>query len=211
MSIFEYHLHERGYRKIAGVDEAGRGPLAGPVVAACCLLPYGFELIGIDDSKKVDAALRKEIYQSLINDPKVEYSVAIVDVEKIDRLNILHATLYGMKKAILEMKNQPDYLLVDGNQLPDVDIAKEAIVSGDAYSLSIAAASIIAKCTRDELMEKYHEQFSNYKFDQNKGYGTAEHLRALEKYGPCPIHRKSFEPVKKLFNKREEQLGLSFE
>jgi len=211
MSIFEYHLHERGYRKIAGVDEAGRGPLAGPVVTACCVLPYGFELIGIDDSKKVDADLRKQIYQTLINDPKVEYSIAVIDVETIDRLNILHATLYGMKKAVLGMKNKPDYLLIDGNQVPDVDIAKEAVVSGDAYSLSIAAASIIAKCTRDAIMENYHQKFPNYKFDRHKGYGTPDHLDALEKYGPCSIHRKSFEPIKKFFKSEEVQLDLSLE
>lgn len=195
MSIFESHLHQVGYQNVAGVDEAGRGPLAGPVVIAACLLPKGFELIGIDDSKKLTPKKREELYSLLINHPDVVYSISTIDAKTIDQINILQATLLGMKKAVQSMQKKPDYLLIDGNQAPEIDIAKETVVAGDRFCVCIAAASILAKCYRDALMGELHDKWPVYGFDRNKGYGTKDHLQALKKHGPCPVHRRSFEPV----------------
>lgn len=193
---FEKKARRRGFKAIAGIDEAGRGPLAGPVVAAACMLPKGALIEGIDDSKKLTPEKRMEVYEKIIAYPQVCFGIGIIDSIIIDQINILRATLEAMMLAVAHLSNQPDYLLVDGNQLPPFHIPAEAIVDGDALSFSIAAASIIAKYTRDKIMMEYHLQWPMYGFDEHKGYGTEKHLLALQKEGPCPIHRRSFEPVK---------------
>jgi ribonuclease HII len=196
MQHCENLLYRKGYRAICGVDEAGRGPLAGPVVAAGCILPPGFFLENLNDSKQVPAEMRKKLYETLIRYPGIIYGIGIVDAETIDRVNILQATFRAMKEAIEKLNNPVDYLLFDGNQYPFFSIPSLGIVKGDSLSLSVAAASILAKETRDRIMVEYHEEWSEYGFDENKGYGTREHLEALERVGPCPIHRRSFDPVK---------------
>ncbi len=198
MSVFERDLAMRGFSCVAGVDEAGRGPLAGPVVAAACVLYPGFFLFGLNDSKQLTAEKRSELYLSLVNDPLIFYGLGVVDVEEIDRLNILQASLLAMQKALLTLPKRPDYMLVDGNVLPKVDFPGKAIVEGDAKSLSIAAASVFAKVTRDRLMDELDEKYPLYGFKKHKGYATLEHRKAIEEFGPCPIHRKSFEPIKTL-------------
>ena len=202
MSLLEKELRLRGYRKIAGVDEAGRGPLAGPVVAAACILPEEFLLNQLDDSKKLSPLQRDALYEALVQDPCVFYGIGIVEPADIDRINILQATFLAMQKAVLDLPGSPDYLLVDGNRLPKVSIAAKAVVKGDSLSLSIAAASILAKVTRDRILEKLDLEYPLYGFKKHKGYGTADHLRAIELHGPCIAHRKSFEPIKSLLEPR---------
>lgn len=198
MSLFERALAEQGFAFIAGVDEAGRGPLAGPVVAAACVLYPCFFLPGLNDSKQLTAEKREELYRALTGDPRVIYGLGVVDVADIDRLNILQASLLAMQKALLVLPEKPDYVLVDGNALPKIDLPAKAIVDGDAKSVSIAAASILAKVTRDRMLEELDIQYPLYGFKKHKGYATVEHMRAIEEHGPCPIHRKSFEPIKTL-------------
>lgn len=198
MSKFEIELRQIGYKFIAGVDEAGRGPLAGPVVAAACILPEGFKLKDLNDSKQVAPQKRKELYQELTNSKDVIYSVGIIDSKTIDQINILQASLRAMEMAIFSLTQKPDILLIDGNQLPTTSIPSKAIIQGDSLSISIAAASIIAKQTRDAIMEEYHLKWPEYDFFDHKGYGTKKHLEALAKYGPCEIHRRSFEHVEDL-------------
>lgn len=193
---FEKRARRKGFQRIAGIDEAGRGPLAGPVVAAACVFPKNFSLKGIDDSKKLSAEERFRLYEELIHHPEVDYGVGIIDALIIDEINILQATFQAMQIAIASLSNQPDYLLVDGPHLPKTDIFGEGIVDGDALCFSIAAASIIAKETRDRIMKKYHLEWPQYGFDRHKGYGTEQHLMALNLHGPCPIHRRSFSPIK---------------
>ncbi|MCB1116102.1 MAG: ribonuclease HII [Chlamydiia bacterium] len=195
---FEEAAFSKGRRLIAGVDEAGRGPLAGPVVAAACILPKGYALAGIDDSKKLTPLQRKEIYDILTNDPDVIFGIGIVQSPLIDEINILKASLHAMALAIQDLSVEPDYLLIDGNFLPPTHIAAKAVIKGDSRSISIGAASIIAKQKRDLLMCEYHEKFPHYGFDKHKGYGTKMHIEALKKHGPCPIHRTSFAPVRSL-------------
>lgn len=193
LSLEERLRQERGYEKIAGIDEAGRGPLAGPVVAAACILPRTDLLRGIDDSKKLDGQERYKLYERLIAEPNIAYGVGVVEPCEIDRINIHHATLKAMSIALARLPVRPDYILVDGKYLPaQQEIAGEAVVDGDRLVYCIAAASIIAKVTRDHIMMGYHELFPSYRFDTHKGYGTKTHLRAIELYGLCPIHRKSF-------------------
>jgi ribonuclease HII len=199
MSIFEKTLTEKGYQNIAGIDEAGRGPLAGPLVVSACILPKGFFLDGLNDSKKVSKGLRKLLYKKLINNSNVVYASIYIDEKTIDQMNIFQATMYGMAQVTKLLKVKPDYLLVDGNQLPDIPINKEAIVAGDMYSISIAAASIIAKEERDDFMKKMQKKYPNFTFEKHKGYATKQHIKEIELYGPTPIHRKSFEPVKSIF------------
>ncbi len=198
MSFFESKLYQEGYRNVCGVDEAGRGPLAGPVVAAAVVLPKNFLLKGLNDSKKVEKKRRKELFKQIVEDKKIHYATGIVDTSEIDKINILQATLLAMKIAIENLILPPDYLLIDGNISPKVPYPNQTLVKGDQLSLSIAAASIIAKCMRDEIMEKYHTLWPNYGFNSHKGYGTKKHLEAIQTFGPCSIHRKSFEPVKSL-------------
>ena len=185
---FEERAIKNGFKAIAGVDEAGRGPLAGPVVAASCILPQNFPLEGIDDSKKLSPKKRAALFEELIT--HVTYGVGIVDAERIDEINILQATFEAM--CIAAEQVSPDYLLVDGNLLPKTAIPATAVVKGDSRSFSIAAASIIAKETRDRLMVEYHEKWPEYRFDKHKGYGTKLHREMIGLYGLCPIHRRTF-------------------
>ena len=169
MSKFEIELRQIGYKFIAGVDEAGRGPLAGPVVAAACILPDGFKLKDLNDSKQVAPQKRKELYQELTNSKDVIYSVGIIDSKTIDKINILQASLRAMEMAVFSLTQKPDILLIDGNQLPTTSIPSKAIIQGDSLSISIAAASIIAKQTRDAIMEEYHLKWPEYDFFDHKG------------------------------------------
>jgi len=181
----------------AGVDEAGRGPLAGPVVAAAVILDRRRVPRGIDDSKKLTEAAREGLYDRIVRS-STGWGVGIVDVEEIDRLNIYHATMLAMSRAVDALGVEPGMVLVDGNALPKWRHPAVAIVSGDALSRSIAAASIIAKVTRDRMMQEYDGQYPGYGWRQNKGYGTAEHRAALIELGPTPLHRRSFAPVAQL-------------
>lgn len=180
---------------IAGVDEAGRGPLAGPVVAAAVILDPKRPVLGLDDSKKLNETQREELFP-LICERSLAWSVIEISPAEIDQLNILRATLLGMKKAIEALVPVPSLALVDGNKPPDVDCPVRTIVQGDSLEPAISAASILAKVTRDRLMLKWHGKFPEYGFDRHKGYPTAEHLRLLEEIGPCEIHRRSFAPVR---------------
>ena len=191
MNVFESKAREGGYRAVAGVDEAGRGPLAGPVVAAAVILPPGYEHPGINDSKKLSSRQRERLY-AIIQHDAVSIGVGLSEAPLIDRVNILQATLLAMKEAVLELFPPPDFLLIDGLNRIDLATPQEAIIRGDSQSVSIAAASIIAKVSRDRLMEMYHRQFPQYNFLRNKGYGTKEHRAAIVKFGRCKIHRRSF-------------------
>jgi ribonuclease HII len=196
-----------GYRLIAGVDEAGRGPLAGPVVAACVIVNPDFTITGSDlelvnDSKKLTAKKREQLF-GLIKEKAAAVEISVISHEVIDRINILQASLLAMKKAIAACSLEPDLVLIDGNQpLPDFPIKQETIVGGDAAVFCIAAASIIAKVSRDFLMLAEDKKYPEYQFAKHKGYGTKLHLSLLEQYGPCPIHRRSFAPVKKLITQK---------
>ncbi len=194
---FEEAARVQGYSSIAGVDEAGRGPLAGPVVAAACILPEDFFLPEIDDSKQLTPEERKKFYQTLMASPGVAYGIGTVDAFIIDQINILQATLQAMAAAILQLREQPDFVLVDGNCAPVVSMPCQPLVHGDRLSQSIMAAAIIAKVTRDGQMVEYHQKWPEYGFASHKGYPTPEHLAALGKWGACPIHRRSYEPVRK--------------
>lgn len=205
MKLWEKKARESGYVRIAGVDEAGRGPLAGPVVAAACILPENVLIPGLNDSKKLLPGERLEIFQYILSIPSIEYGIGIIDALTIDQVNILQASLQAMLAAMAHLTQAPDYILVDGNKMPATPIPGEAIIKGDSLSQSIAAASIIAKVTRDQLMDIFHERWPNYGFQTNKGYATEMHLEALAKFGPCPIHRMSFSPMRS-----ESQLELQF-
>lgn len=207
---FEADAIARGFKSVAGVDEVGRGPLAGPVVAAAVILPAGFAHAEIRDSKMLSAAQREKL-APLIQQAAVSWALGIVDVEGIDRLNILRASLTAMAQALGGLSLAPDYALIDGNQkIPlavfaayGVDFAppaQQTIVKGDQLCLSIAAASIVAKVARDQMMVDYDRQFPEYGFAGHKGYGSAAHLAALRRYGPTPIHRRSFKPVRDLLD-----------
>ena len=200
IDVFSYERKARakGYALIAGVDEAGRGPLAGPVVAAACIIPEGFFLEGVNDSKQLTPQKRAMLFDRLISSSEIQYGLGVVEAEEIDQINILQATFKAMQKALERLSMTPDYVLVDGSLLPKWSYPSEAIISGDSLSYSIAAASIIAKETRDELMMAYESHHPGYGFGKHKGYGTKAHLEALQRLGPCPIHRKSFEPIKSL-------------
>lgn len=184
---------------IAGVDEAGRGPLAGPVVAAAVILDDQAPIRGLADSKKLTPLRRARLYDD-IRARALCCSVAVVSVEEIDRLNILQATLLAMQRAVKGLRLKPSKVLVDGNRLPTLDMLAEAIVSGDALVPSISAASILAKVTRDRLLDELHQQHPEYGFDRHKGYGTVEHLKALSQFGALPAHRRSFAPVARVLN-----------
>jgi ribonuclease HII len=184
-------LWQRGARAIAGVDEAGRGPLAGPVVAAAVIFPVACVVDGVDDSKKLSAARREELYSS-IQERATAIGVGIADHQEIDRINILQATFRAMYSAVDSMTVRPDHILVDGNRFPERDIPFTTIVHGDALCHAIAAASIIAKVTRDRIMLEQDALYPEYGFARHKGYGTPEHRAAIERWGLCPIHRRSF-------------------
>lgn len=192
---YEYMAYEQGYQYIAGVDEVGRGPLAGPVAAAAVILPRQFCLAGVNDSKALSEKKRQSLVGK-IKEEAVAWSVAVLSPGYIDRENILNATREAMRMAINALRPAPDYLLIDAVKIPDIKINQLPIIKGDALSISIACASIIAKVERDEMMKVYDSLYPNYGFARHKGYATREHMLALQQYGPCLIHRKSFEPIK---------------
>ncbi|MCF0127721.1 MAG: ribonuclease HII [Pseudobutyrivibrio sp.] len=185
------HKYEQTYPNIAGIDEVGRGPLAGPVVTAAVILPKDCEILYINDSKKLSAKKREELYEEIM-EKAVAVGIGMSSEARIDEINILQATYEAMRQAISELSVAPDLLLNDAVTIPGVDIKQVGIIKGDAKSISIGAASIIAKVTRDRMMEEYDKIYPEYGFAANKGYGTAEHIEALKKFGPCPIHRRSF-------------------
>lgn len=195
---FEKKAKANGFTSIAGVDEAGRGPLAGPVVAAACIIKEGVVIEGVDDSKKLSPQQRASLFDQLIGCKDVCYGIGVVDADVIDAINILQATFKAMILAVEALSLKPDFVLVDGSHLPKWKVPSLAIVKGDSRSHSIAAASILAKETRDELMKQYEEKWPGYGFGKHMGYPTQSHVEALNKLGPCPIHRRSFEPVKRL-------------
>lgn len=188
---YENKYYSQGMEYIAGIDEVGRGPFAGPVLTAAVILPKGFKYRGINDSKKLSEKKREELFD-VITQNAVEISVKMENNNIIDEINILNATLLSMSKTINSFKIKPDVVLVDALKIPNIDIKQEKIIKGDAKSISIAAASIIAKVTRDRIMKEFAQIYPEYGFDRNSGYGTAEHIKAIEKYGLCPIHRKTF-------------------
>ena len=188
-------LFSRGIFPVAGIDEAGRGPLAGPLVAAAVVLPLGFRLPGLDDSKKLTAAKRERLYAALTGNPDVRWASAHLDNHEIDRWNILRATHRAMHQAFLLLVPAPAHALIDGLPVPDFPCPHTALVGGDGLSLSIAAASIIAKVERDRAMHELDRKFPQYGFSQHKGYPTPDHLARLREHGPCPVHRRSFSPV----------------
>lgn len=196
MLRYEKELYKADYQAIAGIDEVGRGPLAGPVVAAAVILPPECKIKGLNDSKKIPKKKHQEIYQAVL-DKALAVGVGLRDNDIIDQVNIYEATKLAMKEALSKLNLKPDYLLIDAMKL-DVDIPQESIIKGDANSLSIAAASIVAKVTRDKLMTDYDKKFPGYDFSQNAGYGTMSHLQGLERNGVTPIHRKTFEPIKSM-------------
>lgn len=191
---FELEARRRGYRRIAGLDEAGRGPLAGPVVASAVVLPTRCRLIGCDDSKLLTESEREELYLAIVQ-RAVGIGVGSATEEEIDRLNILEATRLAMLRALAGLRPQPDCLLIDAISLPQCALPIRSIIKGDALCMSVAAASIVAKVTRDRLMAEYHRQYPHYNFLSHKGYGTEEHLQQLAAHGPCVIHRRTYAPV----------------
>lgn len=193
---FEKEALAKGYKSVCGVDEAGRGPLAGPVCAAAVILPDGVIIDGVNDSKKLSEKKRESLFD-VIREQALSYSIAYATVDEIEEINILNATMLAMRRAIDGLDIKADYAMIDGNKIPPIDIDAECIVKGDAKSMSIACASILAKVSRDRLLYKYAEEYPMYGFDKHKGYGTKVHREAILKYGPCPYHRKSF--LKKLY------------
>ncbi|MGD0625054.1 MAG: ribonuclease HII [Thermodesulfobacteriota bacterium] len=194
MEPFEAGVRARGFRVVAGLDEAGRGPLAGPVVAAAVVLPETGKFKGVDDSKKLSAGQREELFSLLLEKARA-VGIGIVEAQEIDRLNILRASLKAMELAAENLPLKPDFLLIDGIHCVSLPLAQQAIPKGDQRCISIAAASIVAKVTRDRLMMAYHDQYPQYNFAQHKGYGTKEHLQAIRQYGCCPLHRQSFKAI----------------
>lgn len=194
MLAYEKECYARGMELIAGVDEVGRGPLAGPVVAAAVILPKGCKISGLNDSKKIPKSKHKEIYEAVLQNA-IAIGIGVKDNHVIDQVNIYEATKLAMMEAIGQLDPQPQHLLIDAMKL-DLPISQTSIIKGDANSLSIAAASIVAKVTRDQMMEEFDKEYPGYDFAQNAGYGTAKHLAGLEQLGVTPIHRLSFEPVK---------------
>lgn len=205
---YENKLLKSGFSRICGIDEVGKGPLAGPVVACAVIIDKNFIMESADifekirDSKKLSPKQREKWHKILTENEKIRYGIGLISEKLIDRINILKATKLAMLEAVRKMKILPDFILIDGNfTLEQLDLNQKAVPKGDAKIISIAAASIIAKVTRDRLMIAYHKKYPNYSFDRHKGYGTKLHFEALKKHGPCPIHRRSFEPVKSLKSK----------
>ena len=196
MLAYEKECYARGIELIAGVDEVGRGPLAGPVVAAAVILPKACKIPGLNDSKKIPKSKHKEIYEAVFQNA-IAIGIGIKDNHVIDQVNIYEATKLAMMEAIGQLDPQPQHLLIDAMKL-DLPISQTSIIKGDANSLSIAAASIVAKVTRDQMMEEFDKEYPGYDFAQNAGYGTAKHLAGLDKLGVTPIHRRSFEPIKSM-------------
>ena len=188
---YEQNAISKGFTSVCGVDEAGRGPLAGPVCAAAVILPENTVIEGVNDSKKLSEKKRESLFE-VIKSTAVSYCIAYATVEEIESLNILNATMLAMKRAVEGLDVKSDYAMIDGNRMPDLSIDGECIVKGDAKSMSIACASILAKVSRDRLLYEYAKEYPQYHFDKHKGYGTKVHVEALKEYGPCPYHRMSF-------------------
>ncbi len=188
---YEKDCIKNGYNIVCGIDEAGRGPLAGPVFAASVVLPVGIIIDGINDSKKLNEKKREKLFE-IIKEKSLSYSVALATEKEIDEINILNATFLAMRRAVEGLNVKPDIILVDGNRDPSIGIPTKCIIKGDSKSQSIAAASILAKVSRDRLMKEFAREYPEYMFDKHKGYGTKLHRELLLKYGPCPIHRKTF-------------------
>ena len=201
MNLYEYEekLINDGVKLIGGIDEVGRGPLVGPVVAACVILPLNYELPGLNDSKKLTEKRREEFYKILMQDA-ISIGIGIIDEKIIDEVNIYEATKLAMKDAINNCQIKPEHVLIDAMKL-DIDIPSTSIIKGDAKSLSIAAASVIAKVTRDHMLIELDKTYPMYDFKHNKGYPTKKHVEAIYKYGITPFHRKTFSPVKEYLNK----------
>lgn len=198
---YENNALLNGYKTVCGIDEAGRGPLAGPVYAAAVILPTGLEIEGLNDSKKLSEKKREQLFP-IICEKAIAYSIGIATEKEIDEINILNATFLAMKRAVEGLSVKPDYALVDGNRYPKIsnDIKEEVIVKGDAKSMSIAAASILAKVSRDRFMLEITKEYPQYCFEQHKGYGTKLHYEKILEYGPSPIHRMTF--LKKLYGEK---------
>ena len=196
MLVEETKLWQQGFLLLAGIDEAGRGPLAGPVVAAACILPVRFVLPGLNDSKLLTESKREKLYAQ-IQAQAIDYALGSAEPAEIDALNILQATKLAMKRAIEGLKVRPHYLMIDALTLPAIKMPQLPLIGGDRISASIAAASILAKVTRDRLMVELDTLYPEYTFSKNKGYGTNEHMQVLQRLGPCPLHRRSFAPVKR--------------
>ena len=194
MFEFESKASHQGFKNIAGIDEAGRGPLAGPVVAAAVIFPSKVNIPGLNDSKKLSANKREELFPK-IQEISVAFGLAVVDQKVINKINILQAARLAMKHAVETLKVIPGLLLIDGNQKIDSTLNQWAIVKGDSRSLSIAAASVLAKVTRDRIMDGYHKLYPQYEFNRHKGYGTRLHRNLIQEHGPCPIHRSTFKGV----------------
>jgi ribonuclease HII len=200
---FERGMYRLDYHSVAGIDEVGRGPLAGPVVAASVILPQDCDYAQFQDSKKLTPA-RRERLAAVLKEIGAVIGIGLVSEQKIDQLNILQASLLAMKKSMENLVYRPDFLLVDGKFPVPVNLPQRCLVKGESRSASIAAASIIAKVTRDDLMRQYHRQYPQYAFDKNMGYPTLSHRQALASYGPCPLHRRSFGGVKEFFQKSHD-------
>ena len=203
MLSYEKELYKQGLTLIAGVDEVGRGPLAGPVVAAAVILPKNCKIQGLNDSKKIPKKKHLEIFQA-VQDQALSIGIGIMDNHVIDKVNIYEATKLAMKEAVSQLEPQPEHLLIDAMKL-ELPISQTSIIKGDANSLSIAAASIVAKVARDKIMANYDQEFPGYDFGQNAGYGTAKHLEGIDKHGITPIHRTSFEPIKTIVSETSKR------
>ena len=204
ISLFEFDkvFYDKGLQFVSGIDEAGRGPLAGPVVAAAVVLPKNIFIDGVNDSKKLTEKKRNVLFEE-IKQKAFSYGIGIVDAKTIDEINILQATFLAMRKALEQLSVKPNLVLVDGNHtIPNLQNKQQAIVSGDAKSACIACASILAKVTRDNMMYEYAKLYPQYNFEKHKGYGTKTHIESIQKYGPCPIHRMSFAPL----NSKQQEL-----
>lgn len=198
--LYEQQAIEAGYKIICGIDEAGRGPLAGPVHAAAVVLPIGLEIEGLNDSKKLTEKKREQLFD-IICEKAIDYSIGVATEQEIDEINILNATFLAMHRAVEGLKIKPDYALIDGNQYPKIPfVMEETVVKGDAKSMSIAAASILAKVSRDRFMLQKAEEYPRYQFEKHKGYGTKVHYEAIREYGPSPIHRLTF--LKKFYGEK---------
>ncbi len=197
----ENQLREEGYHLVAGIDEAGRGPLAGPVMAAAAVVPVDYTHSVLNDSKKLTKRVREKLYEELTADDRVVFASAVVEPDEIDRVNILQATYLAMALAFEKLIPRADVALIDGKPVRDFPGVHKAVVKGDSLSLSIAAASVVAKVERDRIMYDYAAKYPEYGFEKHKGYGTKMHREAIFKYGPCPIHRRSFAPVAEAMNR----------